>query len=228
MVKSTDELWLGAALEEYKSLRAESLTAIQGLQSTLRFSLTGLAALFVLGFPVIDSAAGGVVFSILLPLFAVLLYLVWAIEFARMVRVGKYIEELERHVNRAIPGTPSALNWEQWLAGGAHRAAPRLPFCYAVPGIFLGASFGANLLRYIALCGDVLCAPLDWPLLLTSALGSSAAIYAISDRLRKLRGKYDVALLSRPDDEHEINRPPSPISNDVGSSAASQNGLTSG
>ena len=115
---SIDEHWLAVVLEEYKSLRTESLTAMANQQATLRFGTAALGAIIV-GLAVKAPAEARFwAFLFLMPLLSLVFFALYAIEFGRMVRVGWYISELEKAINDKFPidnKNPHPLGWETWL-----------------------------------------------------------------------------------------------------------------
>jgi len=141
-----DSNWLLPVLEEYKSLRSESLTSMQNQQSTLRFATAAIGAMFAFGIPHLGTTAGFIIFSTLIPLFSSTFYLIYAIEFGRMVRVGRYIEQIEKRINYKLE--PNTVGWETWLSTQVKGKSPRLRFYYSVPSIF-HCKYGFKLFRLL-------------------------------------------------------------------------------
>lgn len=144
-----DQQWFSAALEEYKSLRTESLTAMANQQATLRFGTTALGV--TLGLAVnAQSEARFWAFLLLVPLFALVFFALYAIEFGRMVRVGKYIEAVETKISLMFPDTLPALGWEKWLDTPRIRdERPRLPYYWAVPLMFVAATTFSSIMACV-------------------------------------------------------------------------------
>ncbi len=108
--------WLSAALEEYRSVRQESLQALQSQQSVLRFGIAGIAVLIGVGLRASDSLTSAALLLVVTPLLTCLLVPVWQGELARMVRAGSYLARVEEKVNGVVAsGRRPALEWEQWL-----------------------------------------------------------------------------------------------------------------
>ena len=131
------EVWRDMLLEEYKSLRQESLSAMQNQHATIRYSITAFGFLFGFGFTQMGSAWDDIMFLLAIPGFAVLSYGIYAVEFSRMVRVGRYIEHLE--VTTFPEAHAFSPRSETWL-GTDHDPGgpPRLAFYIVVPGFFFG------------------------------------------------------------------------------------------
>jgi hypothetical protein len=145
--------WLNVALEEYKSLRTESLTAMGNQQATLRFGIAVLGV--ILGLAVTakdDFHFRFYLLSLLCPIFTLLVFALYAIEFGRMVRVGRYIEYIEIEINSMVtdktPLNKPPLKWETWLNTlqeiprtspplKQKGNGPRIPFYFAIPATFL-------------------------------------------------------------------------------------------
>jgi len=108
--------WHTVALEEYKTLRAESLesTKIQHLIVTMGGTAVGL--LLVWGFSIWERLlVPDLVFLVFVPAICYTVLIVWMGEVARLVRVGSYLAEKEREISAFFPDHPKALNWENWL-----------------------------------------------------------------------------------------------------------------
>ena len=82
--------WLTVALEEYKSLRTESLESVKNQHAILNYAilifggLTAVAASTWKDLPVISA----VVLLLVLPSTASTVLVIWAVEVARVYRVG--------------------------------------------------------------------------------------------------------------------------------------------
>ncbi|ODS36129.1 hypothetical protein BEH94_01855 [Candidatus Altiarchaeales archaeon WOR_SM1_SCG] len=108
--------WLSVIMEEYKSLREESLTAMQTQQSILRFGTATLGIVLAAGLNLWEkSLLPEFVFLFLIPLLSYLVIIIWVGEVERMIRAGTFLAQLEKKVNKAFGGKPEALTWESWL-----------------------------------------------------------------------------------------------------------------
>jgi Zn-dependent protease with chaperone function/uncharacterized membrane protein YciS (DUF1049 family) len=119
--------WLAAALEEYRSVREESLNAIGSHLATLRYGVTASALL--VGIAVryrADAYLGWLIALGIVPLVVVFVAILWMGEYARMARAGRYIVELEQRVSEHVartqreaePEPAPPLAWENWLREG--------------------------------------------------------------------------------------------------------------
>lgn len=107
--------WLLPILEEYKTLRTESLDSIKGQQSTVRTGTATLGVLIAIGFNTWDnSLLSDLVFLTFIPFVSYLVLVIWIGEVARMMRVGYYISKIETKVN-SITDEVDLLSWENWL-----------------------------------------------------------------------------------------------------------------
>jgi len=108
--------WLAAALEEYKTLREESLASMKMQQSILAY---GVAAIGVLTSTAINSWQTSPIpeffLLFLLPLIIYLTLLTWLGEVARMFRAGNFLASLEQRINLRIRDPLPALTWENYL-----------------------------------------------------------------------------------------------------------------
>ena len=109
--------WLEVALEEYRSLRQESIASMQMQQSSLTFGTATVGLVLSAGLSVWDRPfLPEMVFLILIPAFVSLTLLIWAGEVARMFRVGRFIADVESKINGVVGLSVAALAWENWLA----------------------------------------------------------------------------------------------------------------
>ena len=110
--------WHDVALEEYKALRAEVLTAMQMQYTTLTFGTATIGVLFGFGANVWkakEPLAAEIVFLAAVPILAYLVLVIWMGELTRMIRAGAYVAFLEVRINRAVG--ERALGWETFLHG---------------------------------------------------------------------------------------------------------------
>jgi hypothetical protein len=104
--------WTDAAIEEYKTLRQESLESIRAQTFILQFALASL--LVLLGVAVRSGARTPLGLTELLaasPVLTFFLVTLWLSELRRMTGVGIHLAGLERRINAAVGGT-KALTWE--------------------------------------------------------------------------------------------------------------------
>jgi hypothetical protein len=188
-----DQQWLGAALEEYKSLRTESLTAMTNQQATLRFGTTALGV--TLGLAVNAQAEARFwAFSVLVPIFALVFFSLYAIEFGRMVRVGRYIDAVETKINSIFSDSPSPspLGWEKWLdTSGPRSKKPRLPYYLAVPIMFFTATTFSTIMAYVFRKDGPFNPQWNTLMLISIWFLIVVVIFQISSTLSKLREYYN-------------------------------------
>ncbi|HEY3380024.1 MAG TPA: hypothetical protein VGL77_21325 [Armatimonadota bacterium] len=149
----TNEEWLKVIMEEYRSIRQESLDAMKLQQSVLNFGVAALAALFAAAFNLWDRYPflAEMVFFWLIPPICSIALIIWVGEVARMMRAGIYLTELEEKINAAfgynqrhVFGDP--LGWENWL----RQENRQLAWNYkAIIAFFLLAAFAAVLFGVI-------------------------------------------------------------------------------
>jgi hypothetical protein len=116
---------VGPAIEEYKSVRQESLDALDRQQTVAQYGLA--AAGVVLGIGLLAEEDGRtalavIVLMVLAPLLALFGAHMLAAEAQRVARAGWYLRGLETRVNRRLPPHVEPLAWETLLAtDGAYR-----------------------------------------------------------------------------------------------------------
>lgn len=108
--------WIEVALEEYRALRQESLQAMQAQQTIVNYGLLVVGALLGVAFgswtEVLPSA---ILLLAFVPIVCYLVLFVWLGEIARMMRVGRYLKDLENEIGSRCPGEPPPLRWENHL-----------------------------------------------------------------------------------------------------------------
>jgi hypothetical protein len=144
--------WLLAALEEYKSLRMESLDSMKVQNSILGYGVAGIGALLTAGISLIDKNDNPVleeaIFCFFIPLVVFFIVMTWAGEVARMYRAGKFLVDREPIINQHAAGMGSrlsacepALSWENWLSRtGKNNETPHQKLYlqhYSILGTFL-------------------------------------------------------------------------------------------
>lgn len=122
---SQPDNWLMAALEEYKSLRTESLDSMKVQNTILGYGVAGIGALLTAGISFIDKNDNplleGAIFCFFIPLVVFFIVMIWAGEVARMYRAGQFLVGREPIINQHVIEIGSiarepALFWENWLA----------------------------------------------------------------------------------------------------------------
>jgi hypothetical protein len=102
-------------LEEYRTLRQESLQAIQQQTAILQFGLAGLSLLLGLAAQVKPLDAAAALLFVATPLLTWLILVIWQGEVGRMRRAGRFVASLEAVFNRELGDHGHPLNWEQTL-----------------------------------------------------------------------------------------------------------------
>lgn len=186
-----DSQWFAAVFEEYKSLRTESVTAMANQQSTLRFGTTAVGVTLGLAMNAQHAEAKFWAFALLAPVLALVFFALYAIEFGRMVRVGRYIDEIETKVNSMFPDVKNPLGWEKWLDTPVSGVKPRLPFYWAAPMIFVAAITFSSAMAYVFRNGGPFCPQWNTFLLTLVWIVTVGLVSRIVLTLRTLRESYD-------------------------------------
>lgn len=141
--------WLAVALEEYKSLRVESLEAIGRLQQIAQYGLatTGVAISAAVVASETDAVLAALVLMVLVPLLVLFGAAMMAMEAQRVGRAGRHLAALETRINAYLPGDSDALRWESELARSRRIGSFRLA-AMLVPlvGFAIGPGIGGYLL----------------------------------------------------------------------------------
>ncbi len=124
--------WLSVVIEEYKTLRNESLASMQTQQSILRFGTAAVAVLIATGFSLWEkSPLPEIILLLAIPSISYLILTIWMGEVARMMRAGMFLVELENKINKEFNDKPKALTWEHWLRDTQHSGkTPQLRWDY--------------------------------------------------------------------------------------------------
>ncbi len=108
--------WLSIVMEEYKTLRTESIESMKMQQSILQYGAATMGIIIIAGFNVWDKPnLSEIVFLFFLPAVVYLVSIIWTGEVARMFRAGSFLSELENKVNAEFTDKREALFWESWL-----------------------------------------------------------------------------------------------------------------
>lgn len=107
---------LGAVMEEYKTLRQESLSAIDRQERVLASGTAVSGVVLGLGARASPGSSVSVVLLLVLaPGLGWLITIMWLGEVERMVRAGAYVSLIEQRVNKELGGGDAALGWESFL-----------------------------------------------------------------------------------------------------------------
>ncbi len=104
--------WVTIALEEYRTLRQESLAAMEQMQRTLQGGVVAIGVLTGFGVEA-DAAESATQIGLVAgaAIFAGLVMVMWLDELQRSVRAGAHIARLEGRIAERS-GDPSPLTWE--------------------------------------------------------------------------------------------------------------------
>jgi len=135
------EQWLEVAMEEYKTLRQESLAAIEQMQRTLQIGLVAIGVVTAFGVDAVKEGTGVQVGPVCFtPAFAAVVVLVSLDELRRAMRAGAHIARLEHKLKWKYPNDPP-LTWESKEVGFRpvrHWAATVALFAATTPAVVLG------------------------------------------------------------------------------------------
>lgn len=145
--------WIEVVIEEYKTLREESLTAMQLQQAVLRYGVAIVGLLTVTAFHLwSDRLLSGAVLFVFVPLVSYLILIIWMGEVARMMRVGWFLRELEDKINKHFPNNKPALTWENFLRDKSGHQTPQLNWNYfGIIGLFLSIPVATIILGNVRL-----------------------------------------------------------------------------
>ena len=118
--------WLSTAIEEYKSIRTESLDSMKIQNIIVSYGVASIAALLTASIGFIDKNDNTIldwaIFCLFIPLVVGFIVMIWAGEVARMYRAGAFLAMRENIINTHIdakinPDDPlkKPLGWENWL-----------------------------------------------------------------------------------------------------------------
>ena len=146
--------WVGASLEEYKTLREESLGALDRQLGIIRFGVALIAALIALGLRARhEDYIGSLVLAGFVPLAVFLVLLLWLAEVERSVRAGAFVAAIECKLGVSYPYGPPPLGWERWLRGlgrpspGSEGTEKEVPAAEQFPALLrLIVTFGVFML----------------------------------------------------------------------------------
>jgi hypothetical protein len=144
----TDD-WVGVALEEYKTLRQESLSAIEQMQRTLQIGLVAIGVLTGFGVDAVKEGTGVQVgLAISTPLVAALVVVLRLDELYRTVNAGAHIAVLERKIARRFADQEPPLSWESDIQTDfdpeedrfRHGVITGILFAASTPAVVLGTA----------------------------------------------------------------------------------------
>jgi hypothetical protein len=110
--------WYNAVFEEYRSLRAEAVSARDAQLSILALAIPLLAALLGLGVSLREeSFLGGFLLSIIVPVVVFITFELLIGEIRRSIRAGAVVAAIEGRLGDVLgePGVGPPMGWERWL-----------------------------------------------------------------------------------------------------------------
>ena len=108
--------WLTPALEEYKTIRDESLGSMNSQQTTLKVGIGTVGVVIASGFNVWEkNLLPDLIFLIFNPIICYLTLLIWLGEVARMMRAGHFLAILEKRISAKFTEYVDVLSWENWI-----------------------------------------------------------------------------------------------------------------
>ncbi|MCX5894007.1 MAG: hypothetical protein NTW80_13775 [Deltaproteobacteria bacterium] len=116
--------WESAAIEEYKTLREESVTSISRQQQIVSIGRATIGVLLLAACnnwekPLVPE----IILLLFLPIITYLFFLIWIGEVMRMLRAGSYLRNIENKINDKFQGMgmDKPLTWENWLVEQGYR-----------------------------------------------------------------------------------------------------------
>jgi hypothetical protein len=112
-LEQVTQQWITVALEEYKSLRQESLSAIEQMQRTLQIGLVAIGVLTAFGADAVTRGTGVAVgLALATPVLAALVAALRLDELHRAVAAGAHAAGLEQRIARKVRDEVPPLTWE--------------------------------------------------------------------------------------------------------------------
>ncbi len=142
---------ISVAIEEYKTLRQESLESMKGQQSTVRMGMATVGVVIAAGFNVWDKTPlSDLVFLAFNPIICYLTLIIWIGEVTRMMRVGNYLSLIEKKLNGYFKEEDPIIYWENWLrTKNAKDQTPQLKDNYkAIISLFLGTAISSTAIGF--------------------------------------------------------------------------------
>jgi hypothetical protein len=143
--------WVDVAMEEYKTLRAESLGSLEQAQLSLQIGLAAIAAITAFGATRATNVATleDVAIAVASPLVAALVWVLWLLQVERAVLAGAQIALVEQRVNKHFPGEVDALEWERKMLEEHSAMGPA--FERAVPLTLLATTIPSTVVGLVGL-----------------------------------------------------------------------------
>lgn len=165
---------LGLVIEEYKSVRQESLEALGRQQTIAQYGLAATGVGVGIGLVAGDNhqtTLAAIVLMGLMPLLALFGAMMSATEAQRVARAGWYLRGLEARINKRLPADFEPLGWETMLG---NNTAYRVQGYVAVLGIVIAITAVIS----VGLGGYLLASKGHWGWL-AGAVVADAAVLAV-------------------------------------------------
>jgi hypothetical protein len=104
--------WVSVALEEYRTLRTESLQAIEQRQRTLQIGIAGIGVITGFGIRADTETAVQAGLAAATPALALIVLVLSLDEMRRSVFAGAHLAVLEWNIAQRVHGEPPPLTWE--------------------------------------------------------------------------------------------------------------------
>ena len=130
-------------LEEYRSLRLESIEIQKNHQSILKFAITTIVLVIVAGFNFWkEVSVVSLLFLLCIPFLSYFFLFIWVAEVQRLMRVGFFISLIEKRISNLFPGVDNIISWENWLRSDEEgkRAHQHILLHLGMIGILLSCS----------------------------------------------------------------------------------------
>jgi hypothetical protein len=150
--------WIQVALEEYRTLRVESIEALKGQHSTLRVGTATVGVVLASGFNLWDKTpVPDFLFLVFTPAICYLVLAIWIGEVSRMMRAGSFLADLETKISSAFPVNANVLSWENWLRTTPDKGkTPQLKWNYlAIIALFFATAVASIAIGIFRLCGKI-------------------------------------------------------------------------
>jgi hypothetical protein len=185
----TDDLTIQVLLEEYRTLRQESLDTLSHRLTVVNFTFAALSVVIaaMLTTPGVPDLVIGLVGVVFVPQAAKAGLFIWLGEYQRSQRAGRHLADLERRINAHMSGGDDEvrlLTWESGLTSkGTHMSTPYIATIAFTLGVgWAGGALGAHHLTRAVLTS--LDTAVALPLLGVAAAGVLAWEWAALRRFR--------------------------------------------
>jgi Flp pilus assembly protein TadB len=152
-LKDDEKTNIEVVMEEYRTLRAESLQTITNKYLILTFGLGSIGFVFHAGISKVvpnNIIITFLIFAIAIPLLSLIFLSLWLGETERMLRAGRYLTKIENEINEKFG--EKILNWETSLRekkGHKQKTGQIIYPNQIVISLFLGISYFSPLYYFL-------------------------------------------------------------------------------